>query len=52
MSEFEEKDYVFIEDEMKKYFDRAMDFIEIIPVNENRKSELIKFAQLLNRRES
>jgi len=40
------------ENEMKKYFDRAMDFIEIIPVNENRKSELIKFAQLLNRRES
>ena len=40
------------EKEMEKYFDRAMDFIEIIPVNENRKSELIKFAQRLNRRES
>ena len=40
------------ENEMKKYFNRAIDFIEIIPVNENRKSELIKFAQRLNRRES
>ena len=40
------------ENEMKKYFNRAIDFIEIIPVNENRKSELIKFAQRLNKRES
>ncbi len=40
------------EAEMKKYFNRAIDFIEIIPVNENRKSELIKFAQRLNKRES
>ncbi len=40
------------ENEMNRYFDRAMDFMEIIPVNENRKSELIKFAKNLSRRES